>query len=72
LGTAKESLTSQTGIIKGAISELMDLKPVCIDTGMSYAERVARREEEIEALNKASCILENYAKYGPDGASEGC
>lgn len=31
---------------------------MCIDTGMSYEERVEKREEEIEALHKALCILD--------------
>merc|ERR1719181_772809 len=34
------------------------------DTAMSYEERVARREQEIESLKKALCILESFAKYG--------
>jgi hypothetical protein len=40
-----------------ALMELEELKPVCIDTGMSYAERVEKREEEIKALNNALEIL---------------
>merc|ERR1719198_2440426 len=72
LQTADESLASETKILRGAIKELMQLKPTCIDTGMSYEERVARREEEIAALKKALCILGNYAEYGPDGAADGC
>eukprot|EP00928_Gymnodinium_smaydae_P079427 TRINITY_DN63360_c0_g1_i1.p1 TRINITY_DN63360_c0_g1~~TRINITY_DN63360_c0_g1_i1.p1 ORF type:complete len:755 (+),score=191.55 TRINITY_DN63360_c0_g1_i1:48-2312(+) len=69
LNTADESLKSQMSILQTALSELMELKPACIDTGMSYAERVARREDERAALTKALCVLENYEKYGPDGAS---
>ena len=34
------------------------LKPMCIDTGMSYKERVEKREEEIEALKGALCQLD--------------
>jgi len=33
------------------------LKPDCIDTGVSYEERVARRKEEIESLQEALRIL---------------
>jgi len=72
LSTAEDNLGSQTNILKESITELLDLKPVCIDTGMSYAERVSRREDEIASLNKAMCILERYAEYGPDGATDGC
>ena len=67
LQTADDNLQSQMVILTTAVKELMELKPVCIDTGMSYEERVARREDEIAAMNKGLCILEHYAEYGPDG-----
>lgn len=53
------NLADQTAILKNAIKELLVLKPTCVDTGMSYEERVARREDEIEALKKALCIFQN-------------
>jgi len=34
------------------------LKPVCLEVHVSYEERVARRKEEIEALNQAYQILD--------------
>jgi len=34
------------------------LKPSCIDAGMSYKERAARREEEIQSLEDALRILD--------------
>jgi len=68
----QESMASQTMILKTAIKELIELQPVCIDTGMTYEERVARREGEIKALNKAVCVLERYQEYGPEGAADGC
>merc|ERR1719191_1576198 len=52
---AEEELGAQTEILVTSIKELMELKKACIDTGMSYADRVALREEEIAALKKA-CI----------------
>merc|ERR1719229_269538 len=67
LEAADDSLSTQTEVLQTAISELLDLKPVCVDTGMSYEERVARREDEIKALNKALCILTAYQKYGAGG-----
>lgn len=70
LEDATESLKDNSKILSKAIEELLDLKPVCVDTGMSYEERVARRQDEITALNKALCILNAYAEYGPDGAKE--
>lgn len=70
--SARSDLQSQQGLLISAIKELKDLQPVCIDTGMSYNDRVSKREEEIKSLNKALCIFGNYEKYGPDGASSGC
>ena len=72
LDEADEELTSQTEILKGSLKELMELKPTCIDTGMTYEERVARREEEIASLKKAACILDAFAEYGPEGAAGQC
>jgi hypothetical protein len=69
---AEDEMSSQTKLLVVAIKELMELKPACIDTGMSYADRVALREEEIAALKKALCILGAYAQYGPDGLADAC
>merc|ERR1719161_1220592 len=64
LESADSEMTSQAELRDTAIKELIELQPSCIDTGMSYEERVARREQEIESLKKALCILEAYAEYG--------
>jgi len=72
LQTADDDLEAETGKLQTALQELLELKPVCIDTGMTYAERVSLREDEIEALHKALCILDNYAEYGPTGAADAC
>jgi chromosome segregation ATPase len=72
LAAASEDLNAQMVILTTSIKELIELKATCIDTGMSYDERVARREEEIEALKKALCILNAYAAYGPDGLKDAC
>jgi len=53
-----KNLRSNMDLADKAIEELEELKPMCIDTGMSYEERVEKREEEIEALKKAVCILD--------------
>lgn len=63
-----DSLDSQTEKLQTSIEELLELKPTCVDTGMSYEERVAMREDEVEALKKALCIFENF-KDGADAAS---
>merc|ERR1719487_2107737 len=45
----KEHMT----LLDDSMKQLEELNPQCIDTGMSYSERVAKREEEIEALKTA-------------------
>ena len=51
-------LTEHMTLLDDSMKQLEELNPQCIDTGMSYADRVAKREEEIEALKKAMCILD--------------
>jgi hypothetical protein len=65
LETTKLSLESKTAEMKSnqdlldeALKEIEELKPTCIDNVMSYADRVAKREEEIAALKKALCQLD--------------
>jgi len=69
---AEEELSSQTKILVTSIKELIELKAACVDTGMSYADRVAMREQEIASLKKALCILGAYAEFGPDGLADAC
>lgn len=57
-----EDLHSQTEILKVGIQELLDLQPTCVSTGMTYAERAARREEEIEALKITLCVTKLQEK----------
>lgn len=61
-----KDMQSNMDLCDKALEELEELKPVCIDTGMSYEERVEKREEEIEALQKAVCILDT------DGVEPSC
>jgi len=51
-------LTTAQSLLDGSLKTLEELKPTCMDSGMSYAERVAKREEEIAALKSALCILD--------------
>jgi hypothetical protein len=51
-------LTAAQEMLDSALKAIEDLKPMCIDNGMSYAERVAAREKEIEALKKALCLVD--------------
>mmetsp|Transcript_16846 Transcript_16846/g.39527 ORF Transcript_16846/g.39527 Transcript_16846/m.39527 type:complete len:719 (-) Transcript_16846:66-2222(-) len=51
-------LHNTQALVDAALKTMADLKPVCIDTSMTFAERTAKREEEIAALKKALCILD--------------
>jgi len=62
---ASDSLDAESSLLQTSIAELLELQPVCIDTGMTYADRVANRREEIAALKEALSILDSYQEYGP-------
>jgi len=60
----EQSLQEKMGDLDGTQKELDaalayydKLKPSCIDSGVSYEDRVARREEEVESLQEALRIL---------------
>merc|ERR1719379_2492431 len=60
----EQTLTEKTADLETTQAELTaaleyydKLKPSCIDQGVSYEDRVARRKEEIEALQEALKIL---------------
>jgi len=72
LDDASDDLDAQTKILVTSIKELIELKAACVDTGMSYADRVAMREQEIASLKKALCIFGAYAEFGPDGLADAC
>jgi len=60
-----EDLQTATDLLDSALKELENLSPTCVDTGMSYGERVKKREIEMAALKKALCMLgETDAKFG--------
>jgi len=44
--------------LDAALAYYEKLKPSCVDAGVSYEDRVARRKEEIESLQEALRILE--------------
>lgn len=54
-----KDLTTNQNLCDEALKELEELKPMCVDSGMSYEERVAKREEEIAALKVALCQLDD-------------
>jgi hypothetical protein len=53
-----EEMKKNMDLVDQAVAELEALKPMCIDSGMSYETRVEKREEEIEHLKTALCILD--------------
>jgi len=55
---AEADLKLQKEDLDNALDELEKLKPVCVDSGMSWEERTARREQEVEALKNALKILQ--------------
>lgn len=72
LADAQEGMDSKTELLISTIKELKELHATCVDTGMSYKEREAARQDEIDALKKALCIFNAYAEYGAEGASSQC
>jgi len=53
-------MRTQQNLLDTAVQTWVDLIPQCVaDPGMSYAERVEARNQEIEALKAAYCILNN-------------
>merc|ERR550537_299010 len=57
LGSAKKDLATTKEELAAAMDYYEKLKPSCVDAGVSYEERVARRKEEIESLQEALKIL---------------
>merc|ERR1719478_2119760 len=60
----EQALTSKNNDLEGTQKELDaalayfdKLKPSCVDSGVSYEDRVGRRKEEIESLQEALKIL---------------
>merc|ERR1719482_246093 len=57
LVVAKEDLEGTQKELDAALAYFDKLKPSCVDAGVSYEDRVARRKEEIESLQQALEIL---------------
>lgn len=56
--TKMTDLQTAMDLVDGSLKQLEGLKPMCIDSGMSYDDRVSKREEEIKALKSAVCMLD--------------
>merc|ERR1719181_1048557 len=59
LETAASDHKKESDLMQAALDELEKLKPVCVDSGMSWEERSARRDQEIDALKEALKILQD-------------
>merc|ERR1719316_231619 len=57
LSTAKTDLEETQKQLDTALAYYEKLKPSCVDAGVSYDDRVARRKEEIQSLQEALKIL---------------
>jgi len=58
LHAAEEELKTTQEQLAAAVAYYEKLKPSCVDSGISYEERVKRREEEIQSLQEALKILQ--------------
>merc|ERR1719335_865877 len=56
----KEDLASTQEELDAALKYYEELKPMCLEVHVSYEERVAKRQEEIDALKEAYKILSEY------------
>merc|ERR1719409_441116 len=54
--TSSSEATEQEELEK-AVAYYEKLKPTCVDSGITYEDRVKRREEEIQSLQEALRIL---------------
>jgi len=57
LTVTKEDLEGTQKELDAALAYFDKLKPSCVDSGVSYEDRVANRKEEIESLQEALKIL---------------
>jgi len=57
LNTKNEDLEGTQKELDAALAYFDKLKPSCVEAGVSYDDRVARRKEEIESLQEALKIL---------------
>jgi hypothetical protein len=57
-----EDKDDATTKIAEAKKELQKLKPLCVEGEETYAQRVAKREKEIEALKEAMTLLDEWQK----------
>lgn len=57
LGATRKDLAGTQEELDAALAYYEKLKPSCVDSGATYEERVAKREEEIQSLKEALAII---------------
>merc|ERR1719155_183695 len=58
LQDTNKDLKATQGELDAALTYYDKLKPSCVDAGVSYSDRVQRRQQEIESLQEALRILD--------------
>jgi len=58
----EEDKGDATKLKENALTELKKLKPMCVEGEETYAQRVAKREKEIQALKDAQQMLNDWQK----------
>merc|ERR1719262_1930599 len=58
----EEDKGDATELKENALKELKKLKPMCVEGEETYAQRVAKREKEIQALKDAQQMLDDWQK----------
>jgi DNA repair exonuclease SbcCD ATPase subunit len=62
LGDAEKDLKATQEELDAALAYYDELKPACLEAGVSYEERVKQREAELQSLNEAWEILDAHGK----------
>ena len=66
LAAALNDLKENQKLLDNSLKTLETLRPACIDTGMTWEEKVAKRNAEIEALKDALCVLDEEDQAIPE------
>jgi len=57
-----DNLQNAADLLDASLKELDSLKPICVNSGMSYSDRVKQRELEMAALGRALTLLTDPLK----------
>lgn len=70
LDAKMQEMKSYMNLVDAALKELEELKPTCVDNVETYEDRVAQREAEVKALQKALCLLDEEGVEECSGQEE--